>query len=298
MTLAVADPPAGSKSTIKSFLAQSGRFVIAVLMGALAIFVGIHLGDFLKGQFSREPVAVLGGALVLATFKEGLSQLQGLALFVRYGTFSTLYALASFAMIAAATLVASAFKNDPPPSAPQSSVYFLQGAAGSGGGTIDEFTISIPFFNEATVCGGDWGAGTKLNPSTEQMINDISRGLAHCAVNQKNVEIVLRGFASSRSTTCDGGDEANKDLANARAARVKTVLGQGIDSERDKIAGSRPALVNVDVREWETLAEMRSNMRFNDKQGPKFVEDRGHLTRRVDMVIRNAGDCQVAGLRR
>lgn len=293
MTLAVANPPAGSKSAIKSFLAQSGRFVLAVLIGALAIFVGIKVGDFLKGQFAREPVAVLGGALVLATFKEGLSQLQGLALFVRYGTFSTLYALASFAMIAAATLVASAFKDAP---APQSSVFFLQGSAGSGGG-VDEFTISIPFFNEATACEGDWGAGTELTPSTEKMINDISRGLAHCAVNQKNVEVVLRGFASSRSTRCRGGDEANKDLANARAARVKTVLAEGVASERSKVAGSRPGMVNVDVQEWGTLAEMRGRMQFNDKQGPDFVADRGHLTRRVDMVIRNAGDCQVAGLR-
>jgi hypothetical protein len=231
---------------------------------------------------------------VIATFKEFLTQVPKFLKFLWTGVGESVYQLSVFLFIAATTLAVLSLPGSEPSTGqsngPFYSVAFINsGSSGSTAPADGSNAFEIPFV-EPTQCptAGDWGAGTDLVSNAQTFIGNLARGLSACTTNGKKVTILVRGYASSQTFLDDhcGKDfEAlNLRLANDRAHAVAGFM-------RKKLTG---AMVTVKDDEWLTAPAMREGMGLNDKRNDKPDKERAYFTRRVDVIVKDAGDCAVA----
>jgi|SRR5262245_57447509 len=284
----------------RTWLLGVGRALIGLAIVMAAAWVGLQLGRVLREVLPYQPVAILGGALILTTIREGLPELYKFGMYVRTGQAEPLYGCASFLLIAAATVVASSLPPDQDSAVvPQSSVVFFDRANSSQPGPSQEFTMSVPFFKEAESCDPktEWGGGTTLDGSSKTFLQNLASGLLHCADQGKAVDVIVRGFASSsklKGDLCSSDPEkANRDVANARARAVAEILAGPEAAAKESETSTLPR-VNVSVETWTSPTAMRDKIHFSDMNSRgEFSELRGNLTRRADVIVKNAGDCQI-----
>jgi len=157
----------------------------------------------------------------------------------------------------------------------------------------------IPFREEAIGCdesfrGNRNKTGITMLAGSDEFLKQLVQGLSACSVLGNAAKVEIRGFASSTDFKSYGeskspnSDMCNLELANSRAEGVAArMIGKG---------GRSPA--QAIVRKWDPknqhdFLEMRSLAYFRDYKSGKNIEpNRGHLTRRVDIVITDAGDCE------
>lgn len=157
-------------------------------------------------------------------------------------------------------------------------------------------TFVIPYEHEA-VCNGLNGSAPKMSwtgvdPDDPQLnfVSKLVSDLSECATTQKSVSLELWGFASSSSLQslddCDGVtdmNEINLRVANFRASRLKELLD-----------GEKRGNVEIVAKKWDTFPAMRSERLFLDRLfSGDYSKPRGKLTRRVELRLLKAGDCEI-----
>jgi hypothetical protein len=173
-------------------------------------------------------------------------------------------------------------------------------------------TILVPYFpvegrfaNRAKPCDPSqltFGAAADVSPATREALERLGRSLGACATADQRVVVDVRGFAStSEFKDCNQLDSEfgtvsnrlNLELAEARRRSVVEILSSS--------AGTANVIVDppIKLRRWRSASEMwdAQNIRFLDRkdEGPdqrRYDFERGGLTRRVEVVIVNKGDCQ------
>ncbi len=287
--------PATWRVRLRQFL----RLLAATFVGIAAVVAGYLLGRVLKQYVPGTPAAVFGGALVLATFKEGFAELGKLSEYIAAGGVKSLYGFTTFILITAATLVAASIPRvDPPQSQSQlNPVFFVSGVYKTPAQPDGGFVISVPFFQEAQSCtvSDAYGGGSKLDGASKGLLGNLAKGLVHCAANGKSVKVLVRGFASSSPVSGEGcqndSEQQNLLIADARADAVVATLQAAVKGETATNAGAQ---VVISHELWSSPSAMRASMQFNDtsSQTKKIDVDRGDLTRRADVIILDAGDCR------
>lgn len=300
-----------------------GRALEAVLVIGAALFIGSYIGTLLKERFPsiHDGSIVLGLTLVISTMRDAVPQLQALGEFIWKGKTSpggALYGFAAFVCISAATFLAATVATGNQPINVGPFVFFQQSPTASGSTqpsatsksvdnteSFEPITVSVPFLNEPDACDPPFGAGTELNSGTETLINNLATGLLHCAEPSKPVTVEIQGFASSQNfkEKCKKGNEGvddkklNKDLGEARASKVATNLKKAIESEKQERKELSGRTVTINNPPWPDWGAMNAKAKLNDQEriGKKVHSDfdRGDFTRRVDIVINDAGDCKV-----
>lgn len=305
------------------------RVLSAVVLIGVAIAVGRVVGDFVGRTFvtvedQRTLAAFLGAGFLLASVEKLLALFPGVLQWIRNGDFSGLYTFSSLAFtlflsLGAAAWVAIGEKPDDKttatagsdragsrlgsPIAMSNSVVFVSAQAEqppAPSGT--ESFFMVPFFKEAGGCSQQdalFQEGNKLDKDTKAFIRNIAEGLVHCARPHKPVKLIARGFASSQPFEgCDKkgetivSDRLNKQIANVRAMTVAEAFEAAVVKAREKFPTLEGSVV-VTVEPWSSVEEMYDRVRFNDRNAGEYSSGRAVLTRRVEVVVADAGDCRV-----
>jgi hypothetical protein len=131
-------------------------------------------------------------------------------------------------------------------------------------------------------------------------IKQLACGFRSCSVAGREVEIDVLGFASSREFSCDGydSDQLNLKLAEARRQNVIALLQPADPStlecrQPENASEFHIFRKHVDARWNGSIVEMEDARRFEDRVAGDPNRSREIFTRRVDILIRDKGDCAV-----
>jgi len=302
-TQVIPDQTKTVESKLKHWGAVFLRVIQSCLALAIAVFVGLYIGE--KYASPLVPLAVtdekvryaFGTAAALSMVKEALGLSPKFWEYWKTGKGQNLWDISSFAFLTSLTLAVAFFLgitgkagagSAPPPTtqAVFDPIVFLQGG--------QHPTFMVPFSDEAEGCDMNsqkYKKGLNWFPGTGDFVNQLAKGLIRCSVPGRPVSIEIRGFASSTDfgsaagAQCKNSDELNVGIANGRAQKVY-----------DQMAGilkgaSTP--INMSLQRWGNIADMRNGAHFADRDANnQFDVLRGNLTRRADVVIASAGDCE------
>lgn len=262
------------------------RLLQALLVVAMAAILGFYLGRSYSPSLPQWVTASLASVAGLSTLKELLSILPKAWEYVKNGHFHNLYDFSSFILLTSLALT-SAFlaaqgKDSIPSQSAMNRVFFIQPA---GRGT----KFLVPFAKDAEGCdkkSDKFKNGLSWFDGTEKFIDQLANGLSYCATPSRPVKVEIEGFASSASFACGNSDDLNVAIANLRAQKVK--------GEMNKALGASANSVIVTAKEWQTdeFAQMRKGAFFNDQDAKGPVQQRGDLTRRADILVTDASDCE------
>jgi hypothetical protein len=140
----------------------------------------------------------------------------------------------------------------------------------------------------------------KIDVAGQSALKTLACGLRACSSTTKQVEVDVMGFASSRPVTCGGqiSNSLNLKIAELRRANVLKLLREkppldlcDLDSDNADLKISH----SDGSDRWKNLDEMEHFRDLVDKKSGGVSEPdpmREILTRRVDVVIENAGACR------
>jgi hypothetical protein len=181
--------------------------------------------------------------------------------------------------------------------------------------TIDTARIMLPYFNtnitdpkpgELTpeklkmVCEENLEKLASIDPAGIASVETLACGLRACSTPKHPVKLDVRGFASSRSFTCGGSPSPNEnlELAERRRDKVMAILNGDLrDAKNCKSHAPWGSLIFEPsaAKRWggnyEAMQQSRDliDAREGSNQGPDRTRE--ILTRRVDVVIADAGAC-------
>ena len=283
-----------------------GPRILRSVQALLVLFAATALGLYLGEKYARPlvPLAahseafryVFGIAAVLSTLNELLKLLPKVWEYVKTGKGSDLYDVSSFVFLTSLT-VAVAFllgmSGDKTvvtdPNASINPIIFLQPSGRNA-------KFLVPFSESAEGCDANadkFKLGLNWLPGTEKFIDQLALGISHCSVPGKPVKIEVRGFASSADFQASGGqkctnsNDLNVQIANLRADKVSREVTTAL--------GTSVGAVSITPRHWNSseFDAMRREATFNDRDADnKPVKERGDLTRRADIVVTDASDCE------
>lgn len=142
----------------------------------------------------------------------------------------------------------------------------------------------LPWFDEAKGCDGDpirCKDGIALDSDAVKMLERVTGILADCLpAAPGEVAVEVRGYASSSEFTArPDSAERNLAVANERAKEVWEAMREARPAIRD---GARLTIV---LHRWETFDQMLLARLYIDNL-PEFIDKRGALNRRVDVVFK------------
>jgi len=299
-----------------------GRVLTLLLLGAACALTGLYIGRVIASGFdARETVAVFKGVTLAAVafslwkvfadnfvalyqfissnnrqHRSGIARpLSQLAVAVTgfglvLGTDTAESRVSGVIMIASNVIVSPESAEIPP----------------------DRRRIMLPFFSGRPTlpqgelvehdCKDYQDALTTLDAAGDATIETLACGLGACSTSQEQVEIDVRGFASSKPFTCGkkASDDRNLDVAEARRREVidklKTAAATSKRCTSDAPRGAIRIARERD-RRWGSFQEMEKARDLIDlKAGSLDTHPlREILTRRVDVVIMNPGNCKLPG---
>lgn len=162
--------------------------------------------------------------------------------------------------------------------------------------------VSLPLFRKETTTGKTCAERmddlSSLDASAQDGVRYLACGLRSCSTARKPVRIDVLGFASSRDFDCDDDDRTddNLELAELRRKRVIKLLTDPLDktvcpAER---VGELEISHGIDPPRWNgSREEMEKARRYSDRVRGSVLREHEILTRRVDIVIENAGICEL-----
>lgn len=156
-------------------------------------------------------------------------------------------------------------------------------------------TIIVPFAREA-VCDArlpprQW-TGTVVDQTHRAFLIRLGRDLSECGTERKPIRLQVQGFASSSKVAdyakCAGAkssEEANLLIADARRDNVIRYLSR-----------EKGPYLQIDRHDWQgDFQRMQQKRRYIDRlMGEEYSRARGQLNRRVDVLLLNAGECEIA----
>lgn len=184
-----------------------------------------------------------------------------------------------------------------------SSVYF-----GNEEVSVDGKRILLPYFStrpgkdhsSRSNCEAYIAELAKLDAAGEDAVKTLACGLRACSTTTEQVEVDVRGFASSLAVECAGqvSDSLNLKIAEQRRLNVLRILEEAPPANCNLDADSFDLKISHGDRpgRWENLEEMKFYRDLMDLRSgnPSAVDPaREILTRRVDVVIESAGACRV-----
>lgn len=269
------------------------RLVTVLLMLVLAVIAGYLLGRYLAGRFRVDlawAVTAVGAAFLLAAIEQGLGALQAVWRYLRNpvaepgGLNKVVTYVLGFAAVASFAAF-SAFRpaTEPEPAVPVQNVLFLQ----PGG----KPRFVVPFLSEARRCTVDGSCedGLEIEPASRDFLIRLAVGLASCASRSGEVLVEVRGYASSsRFAGSTQSDAWNLTTANLRAGRVRRLL------EGAAVSDPQGERVRIVERPWSEFEDMRRAAAFHDLDdaGERYLEERGLLNRRAEILLRDLGACE------
>ena len=140
----------------------------------------------------------------------------------------------------------------------------------------------------------------KIDEAGQDAVKTLACGLRACSTAAQPVEIDVRGFASSQPVECMGQTSESLNLKVAELRRTNVV--QLLKDEPPATCKIDPSNVDPKISyddqpaRWKTLEEMVRDRDLLDRRSgnPSAVDAaREILTRRVDLIIENAGGCRV-----
>lgn len=173
--------------------------------------------------------------------------------------------------------------------------------------SLDAKRIVLPYFTtrpgvddkSRDNCDDYMSALATMNEAGRGAVKSLSCGLRACSTTAKQVEIDVRGFASSQPVKCGGqtSKSLNLQIAERRRNEVLKLLKEtpldcklGDDSADLKISHG------TDANRWAGPEEMEKDRALVDSsRGDPLEADpaREILTRRVDIIIEDAGACSI-----
>jgi hypothetical protein len=273
------------------------RCVQALLVVMLAGALGYRLAHagFLKslslGGTEEKSLSIIS---FISAIKELTGVLPRLWIYIKTGSWPDLYGFSSFIFATSLTLgvalwIGSGNPNAKTPdqdlSATRDSVLFVRPG--------HEPTFLVPFSEEATKPNNDCSLTTGFNKGLDPIIGSeaflakLMDGLHHCGV-EKPVRIVVRGFASSSEFKgCSNSKDINLLLAKQRAEIVIKKINEYLSSKHYE------GQIIVTPDPWTNFPDMHDEAYFNDRKADGTIDiDRADLTRRADVAIVDAADCE------
>ena len=303
-----ADPPAlhadlrPSRLTLGTVLArrsrQLGRLTIALVVFTMSALLGLAGPLFAgwlrgRGQLDGELFEFLlswgslslGGGALLLVLKDLVKEVPSLIDYVTQKSKSAL--LRPALLIAVTSLGVSAAVlgalNAPAP-ATGSRVTL---APSFDPGRAHFFVTFSEDATQETVWAGQ-GSGLDIEPAYRNLLLSLGRSLTACSQDGARPSVEIIGMASSgplQPLSDSTSGRLNLELANLRARRVAEELRSSVGDTTG---------VTVWVKEWMSYEQMVQFQGFadRDKTG-RYDPARGLLNRRVDVVVTNAGLCEV-----
>ncbi len=155
-------------------------------------------------------------------------------------------------------------------------------------------TIIVPFGKEAS-CDADspsqW-TGTTVDQLHRSFLAQLGRDLSQCGSQSKPIRVQVRGFASSSNVAdfakcgnAASNDQANLLIADARRDNVVRYLSQ-----------DKGPHLEIQSYDWHgDYQQMRRERRYIDRFiGNEYSKSRGQLNRRAEIVLLDAGECDIA----
>ena len=155
-------------------------------------------------------------------------------------------------------------------------------------------TIIVPFAKEAScdaISPQDW-TGASVDDVHRSFLVQLGKDLSQCGSPGKPVRLEVRGFASSSNVTdytkcnhASSNSQANLFVANARRDNVIHFLNQ----EKDRF-------LHIESHDWKgDYGKMQQRRHYVDRfLGHAYSKARGQLNRRVEIVLLDAGECDVS----
>ncbi|WP_031433345.1 hypothetical protein [Methylomarinum vadi] len=155
-------------------------------------------------------------------------------------------------------------------------------------------TIIVPFAKEAA-CDApsttEW-TGTKIDSLHRSFLLQLSKDLSQCGSENKPIRLQVRGFASSskvvdyaKCNNASSDEEANLFIADARRDNVIRYLSK-----------NRGKYLRIESYDWQgDYKKMQRQRRYSDRfMSREYSKARGQLNRRVEIVLLDAGECDIA----
>lgn len=158
---------------------------------------------------------------------------------------------------------------------------------------VDGMTrLVIPFKAEGGCIEGEPSKGVNLSKEFEGSLKWFGENLASCVGNGDKVVLRVRGYASSsivkqaslEACRAQSEQDANMKFAERRRQNVQRVLAEACGEKCVFLDGS-----------WPDYDAMVAARRFNDRTATGYLEARGMLNRRAEVIIENAADCEILG---
>lgn len=275
------------KETAREAVHRVLRTILALLVGAIAIAVGVAIPSLIAAQMGPWPAGLapagvaFGAATVLAVARDLLQTLPTAIDYIVSAVSSSLPKL--FAQVAVAALGLGfawhAVVDAPPPGKTERPLN-LNVAGMLPPIVLNEdgsaFTTYLLFDEWKSTIEGDMA---QLN-----QVDALVRALTECVQDADDtIHLVVRAYASS-----SGPDLKNLALYKARGAYVADLLGARVL----EIAGARQGQFRIEIRDWKSLEVMKLRRLFKDTDSRgKYLTEGGGLNRRADILVRSAGSC-------
>ena len=133
------------------------------------------------------------------------------------------------------------------------------------------------------------GPGMDLHEADRRLLDLLVADLSACGAEDP-VELVTMGYSSSSVfKSIESSENANLEVANARAAKVKSVL--------DSLIIAKAANIQVKAHAWEYYGDMAKGRGYADRRGTEYSMQKGRLNRRVEVILDDASGCHFEGER-
>lgn len=280
------------------------RLILCAVLILACFALGMFLGEQITGlsdryDFLRKGVPALGLGLLLGIARNSLLTLNNVMDFARSGKGQELwkpvvvYVLTGVTLALALHLLETQVEEEP-----AGKIVVWNGLRGvpapsAEPDTGDSYAVFPVFFPQEAGgydrASGTFATGTGLGPSEERLVRSLVRGLLGCARDPASgVGISVRGFASS--STYGGAASTEVDALNLQVAQARAdAVARAIAAERAGAPG-----LKVEVKTWESVAEMAAAQTFNDSVG-EYSTDLGFLNRRAEIHLEDPGACEVVG---
>ncbi|MCH9695242.1 MAG: hypothetical protein K0U72_12100 [Gammaproteobacteria bacterium] len=149
----------------------------------------------------------------------------------------------------------------------------------------DGITMAFPAFakEEGTL---DEALGKPISEFLKPVLSDVT----DCNSDTETVKLRIRAFADGASFNTTKSNEQNLSLANKRAESFRSWLGN-LPLDNGRKAGAE---FEIGVHEWgpEDYPAMRRAAGYNDSLAGAYSERAGQLSRRVELKVSYAAQCE------